>query len=135
MPHRPPQPFKLRACRFGGGIEKTEGQGDTPGFATTDIPYLEVARSGFKKLRMPRDHPKINQASLDMLQSWRANCDVQVLIYESHPDRPNLEEIARVTEYVVGYSCKGAKTTAEERDQIIAFIKGYVKRCVFLRRE
>ena len=77
---------------------------------------------GFKKLRLPRNHTRINQVSTDMLQSWRANCDVQILIYDSHPERPNIDEIARVTDYVVGYNCKGAKSAKEEKDQIIGII-------------
>ena len=122
----PPKPFKLRICRFGAGIEKTEGRGDTPGVELTDTPYFETARSGFRKLRMPRNDKHVNQVSAVMLQSWRANCDVQILIYDSHPDRPNLDEIARVMDYVVGYNCKGAKTAKEEKDQIIGIIKKYV---------
>lgn len=71
---------------------------------------------------MHRNHPKVYQCSTDMLSSWRANCDIQLFIYESDPMSPDLEEIARVTDYTVGYACKGAKTVKEERDQIAGFI-------------
>ena len=54
--------------------------------------------------------------SMDILQSWRANCDLQILIYSSDPDHPDPDDIARVTDYVVGYACKGNKTLKEERE-------------------
>ena len=49
-----------------------------------------------------------------MLQSWRANCDVQILLYDSNPKAPDISEISRVTDYVVAYSCKGNATLKEE---------------------
>jgi hypothetical protein len=52
-----------------------------------------------------------------MLQSWRANCDVQILIYNSDPKNPDLTDIARVTDYIVAYACKGNATMKEEREQ------------------
>lgn len=85
--------------------------------------YIEMSQNGFKKLRMPRNHHRVNQVSEDMLHSWRANCDLQVMIYESDPDCPDLNEIARVTDYVVGYACKGGSTAQEEKEQIKSFIK------------
>lgn len=63
---------------------------------------------------MPRNHARLNQTSIDMLRSWRGNCDVQILIYESHPDNPNIKEISRVTDYVVAYNTKGNSTQLEE---------------------
>jgi hypothetical protein len=54
---------------------------------------------------------------MDALQSWRGNCDVQILVYSSDPDFLDADDIARVTDYVVGYACKGNKTLKEEREQ------------------
>ena len=68
---------------------------------------------------MPRNHPRVNQTSSLMLQSWRGNCDVQLLIYDSNPKTPDISEIARVTDYVVAYSCKGNATLKEEIQQNI----------------
>ena len=65
---------------------------------------------------MPRNHSRINQTALSLLQSWRGNCDVQILIYDSNPDEPNLAEISKVTDYVVAYSCKGNATLREEME-------------------
>ena len=120
---RPPKPFKLRACKYGFGLECNEKKADTCGMELTDVPHIEISRSGFKKLRMPRNHSKAHQVSEDMLKSWRANCDVQILIYESDPEHPDLEELTAVTNYVVGYACKGGKTVQEEKDQTHNFIE------------
>jgi len=68
------------------------------------------------KLFMERNHSRVNQTSLDMLSSWRGNCDIQILIYESDPDTPDLREISRVTDYIVAYQCKGNTTYMEERE-------------------
>jgi hypothetical protein len=55
---------------------------------------------------------------MDTLQSWRGNCDVQILTYNCDPSEPDISEIARVTDYVVAYSCKGNATHTEEVQQI-----------------
>jgi hypothetical protein len=39
------------------------------------------------------------------------------LIYSSDPANPDADDIARVTDYVVGYACKGNKTLVEENEQ------------------
>ena len=96
---------------------------DTCGMELTDVPHIEISRSGFKKLRMPRNNSKLHKVSEDMLKSWRANCDVQILIYESDPEHPDLEELTEVTNYVAGHACKGGKTVQEEKDQIHNFIE------------
>jgi hypothetical protein len=53
-----------------------------------------------------------------MLQSWRANCDIQILIYNCDPKKPDVAEIARITDYVASYSCKGNATVKEEKEQL-----------------
>ena len=65
---------------------------------------------------MPRNHPWINQTSTTLLQSWRGNCDIQILIYDSPPNAVNIKEISKVTDYVVAYSCKGNTTLQEEKE-------------------
>lgn len=72
---------------------------------------------------MPRNHARLHQTSLDLLRAWRGNCDVQILIYDSDPDHPDPNDIARVTDYVVAYSTKGNKTLREEKQQTIHLIK------------
>jgi hypothetical protein len=57
-----------------------------------------------------------------LAHGWRANCDVQMLIYESNPDCPDPGDIARVTDYIVAYACKGVESLAEEREQTKSLI-------------
>lgn len=106
-----------RVCRVGAGKEKTPGGGDTPGFPLRKKPEISIDNKGSKKLFLERNHTRIVQCADNLLQAWRGNCDVQILIYESDPDCPDPAEIARVTDYVVAYSCKGNKTLKEEREQ------------------
>ena len=81
-------------------------------------PSVELDDNGNLKVYMPRNHPRrLNQTSSDMLQSWRANCDVQILMYDCDPKKPSVSDLARVTDYVVGYSCKGNTTSKEEKEQ------------------
>ena len=108
---------KKRLCKAGAGLEDTAGKCDTPGFPLCDHPEVKFDHRRAQKLFMPRNHNRINQTSLNLLQSWRGNCDIQVLIYNCDPRHPNIAEIARVTDYVVAYSCKGNTTIQEEREQ------------------
>ena len=54
-------------------------------------------------------------------QSWRANCDVQIILYNTDPKFPDLREISNVARYVVSYTCKGHLMVGQEKD-IISFI-------------
>ena len=54
---------------------------------------------------------------MDMLQSWRGNCDIQILVYNCDIKNPDIGEIAKVTDYVASYACKGNTTAKEERKQ------------------
>lgn len=107
-----------RFCRLGHGQEATPGKADTPGYdLRTNAALIQDSR-GFRKLELPRNHNRVIQSSLDLLQGWRANCDVQPILYESHPDHPDPSDIAKVTDYVVAYACKGNTSLAEEKTQI-----------------
>ena len=50
------------------------------------------------------------QSEMITLQSWRANCDVKLLIYETDPSYPDMNEISSVIDYIVSYTCKGHLT-------------------------
>ena len=52
------------------------------------------------------------------LQSWRANCDIQMLIYDCHPKHPDCDEISKVSDYIVGYNTKGNETLSQEKKRI-----------------
>ncbi len=115
-------PRKKRDCRCGAGREETEGKCDTPGFPLQETPSVQVDHKHSTKLYMPRNHKRVVQTSADLLQSWRANCDVQLLIFNSDPKNPDVMDIARVTDYIVAYSCKGNATMKEEKDHTKAMI-------------
>ena len=104
-------------CRCGCGEEATPGGGDTPGYPLTREAEVRYDHKHALKLYMPRNHSRVVQTSLDLLQSWRANCDIQLLIYNCDPKNPDIMDIARVTDYIVAYSCKGSITLKEEREQ------------------
>ena len=105
---------KKRFCKAGAGQEKDALKGNTPGFELTDVPIIKADHKKTTRLYMPRNHRRVNQSSMDLLQSWRGNCDIQLLVYNTNPKEPNIGEIARVTDYVVAYSCKGNATIQEE---------------------
>ena len=74
---------------------------------------------------MSRNHARVNQVSDVMLSSWRGNCDVQIFIYESNPEKPQYDKIARVTDYTVGYACKDGQKLKEEKEQLIGLTNMY----------
>ena len=104
-------------CKAGAGMETTFGKADTPGFPIQEKAAVRHDHRRSQKLFLPRNYKRVNQSSLLLLQSWRGNCDIQLLIYNSDPEHPSISEIARVTNYVVGYACKGNSTLKEEREQ------------------
>ena len=112
-----------RVCKAGCGMEKTKFKCDTPGFPLRETAEVKYDHKRSLKLYMPQNHARINQTSSHMLQSWRANCDVQLLIYSGDPACPDLNEISRVTDYVVAYSCKGNITWKEEKEQTKQLVK------------
>ncbi len=108
---------KKRVCKAGCGQEKDAGKCNTPGYPLTDSPEVKFDHKQSQKLYLPRNHGSLNQTSTDLLQSWRGNSDLQILVYDCDPKNPNISEIARVTDYIVAYSCKGNCTFKEEREQ------------------
>jgi len=66
------------------------------------------------------------QSSLFLLPQWRANCDVQLLLYESDPQNPDVYEMSKITDYVVSYACKGNATTETEVQALNTLIQRYV---------
>ena len=113
---------RCRICKLGAGVEKTPQKADTPGFPLSCTPSIVQDIRGFKRLQLPRNHQRIAQTSLLLSQSWRANCDVQILLYDSNPLHPDPEDVARATDYIVAYACKGVETLQEEKRQMIDLI-------------
>ena len=104
-------------CKVGCGREQNTGKGDTPGFPSRKKDCIEKDHRGITKVFLRRNHPRVNQTSLFALQSWRANCDVQVLLYKGDPNKPDIMEIASIVDYVIAYCNKGNATQKEELRQ------------------
>jgi len=81
----------------------------------TEHAEIKEDRKRSRKLHMPRNDNRLNQTSKHLLVSWRANCDVQILVHNCDPKNPDSSEISRVTDYVASYSCKGNCSLMEER--------------------
>jgi len=113
-----------RTCRCGAGEELTPGLGDTPGFpmVSKDEIYVDKTRGNIKFLRLKRSHARLKQTSTSMLQSWRANCDVAILLYNHNPYDVNPSDIAAISGYVTSYCTKGNATFQSERQSIAALI-------------
>ena len=115
---------RCRECRNGCGVEVTAGKGDTPGFHQYKFDTIEEDNARkIMFLRLKRDENKMKQTSISMLQSWRANCDVAIIVYDNDPVQVNAGDIARISGYVVSYATKGNKSYQSERDSIAALIE------------
>jgi hypothetical protein len=113
---------KNRYCRAGCGYEQTEGMCDTPGFPIQETNIIKLDCKGTKKLLLRRNNKRMIQTSVKVLQSWRSNCDIQLILYESDPTDPNLGELAKVTDYVVSYACKGNSTHEAEKQALLDIV-------------
>jgi hypothetical protein len=111
-----------RVCRSGCGVEADAGKCNTPGFKLRTSPKVVRDLRGFLRLDLQRKNRRIVQSSLALAYGWRANCDVQMLIYESNPDCPDPGDVTRVTDYIVAYACKGVESLTEEREQTKSLI-------------
>ena len=78
----------------------------------------------FMKLEMKRNHARFVQTPITMLRGWRGNCDIKILLYQSSTDSPDPVEIAKVTDYVVSYACKGNEKMQVEKDIMKDMIEG-----------
>ena len=110
---------KCRSCRFNFGTERTANTGDTPGQDFSAKPRIEKDSRGIEHLRLPRTQSRFtNQHSKPLLQAWRANADLQLIIYRSDPDVPDVGEIEAVSRYCVAYAGKRYQTTRQEKNAI-----------------
>jgi hypothetical protein len=115
-------------CRAGCGIERKPNSCETPGFGSTEIAQKIFDPRGFYRIHLPRTDKlylkqKLIQTSIPLVQSWRANCDMQFIMYtDNHEEFPNAEEIGRVTDYIVAYTCKGNESFLQEKQVAEALI-------------
>lgn len=122
MRHPKGHKSKNRICRAGAGTEVNKNMSDTPGFTLRNEPAIVRDHRGFFKLEMARNHLRMVQAPLSILRGWRGNCDFRILLYSSADGRPDAEEISTVTDYVIGYQCKGNETLKTERELLGEFV-------------
>ena len=114
-------------CRFEFGTEVTAGERDTKGKDFHEEAKIVKNHKGVEHFCMTRYYSKrVNQNSTSLLQAWRANADVQLLIYWSDPDLPDAGEIESVCRYVVAYAGKRYKISHLEINMIQDVILGYV---------
>lgn len=119
-----------RVCRVMRVRETELGKCDTPGFDLRDKSKIVTDDRGFRQFAMERRYSRrMVQNSGRLLQSWRANCDIRLLLYYSDPSRPDLKEIEEVCRYVVAYTGKGQKTSKKEKEAIHNLILRYVTYC------
>ena len=98
---------QARECRCGFGIETAFGEKDTEGKPLRNVPLVIQNKKGVSMLEMKRTNSRrVNQLSVPMLRAWRANCDIQLLLYNTNPLYPDITEIESVTRYVVAYTSK-----------------------------
>ncbi len=74
---------------------------------------------GISHFRMRRTQSAhLVQHSRSLLQGWRANCDIKLMLYYSNPNCPDISEIEDVCRYVVAYMGKRHSTRQEEKEAI-----------------
>ena len=116
---------KHRICRFGYGTEANPNKGDTPGKPNNPNATIEKDHKGVEHFLLPRlNSVRAVQHSRALIQTWRANADVQLLIYRSNPSIPDVGEIESVSRYLVAYAGKRYQTTKSEKDAIQNLILG-----------
>jgi hypothetical protein len=97
---------------------------DTPGMHPRKKAEIKRDLRGYDRVELPRKEGDrwVVQASMFLAQGWRANCDLQILLYDSDPDNPLPEDVGRVTDYIVAYQCKGNETYYQERKKMTDLI-------------
>ena len=108
-----------RTCRVHFGTESEFGKMDTKGLPHMPQSRIIIDKKGISHFRMKRTFSKrVVQHSRTLLRSWRANCDIKLLIYYSDPRCPDISEIEDVCRYVVAYTGKRHHTSQSEKDAI-----------------
>ncbi|EDO32927.1 predicted protein [Nematostella vectensis] len=89
-----------RVCRMEFGSEYHRGK------PKREEPDIVADHNGADRLEMARDHPRVVQHSRYNLQSWRANCDLSVILSNSPPDNPSTDDIIAIVDYLCAYACQ-----------------------------
>ena len=97
---------------------------DTSGFNLNNNAEIRRELNGTIKLALFRDSVRM----VPSLHIWRANGDVQLLLYQSNPRNPDLLEMSKVTDYFVSYACKGNLRMESEVNVLSSLVIRYVIR-------
>lgn len=117
---------QCRYCRAGCGVESEPGNGDTPGFKAQlfdVIEYDPIRKLRILSLKRPQNHVKAMSKS--MLQSWRANCDASIILYDTDVSKLCPQDIANISGYVVSYCTKGNVTYLQEQRSLARVIDDF----------
>lgn len=108
---------KRRVCKVGCGIEQNYNKQDTQGFPEVEKTVISRDARGFRKIQLRRSKwdKRTLQSSTFLSQCWRGNTDIQLILYEGDPKNIDPHELARITDYIVAYTCKGNENFLEER--------------------
>ena len=109
---------KGRWCNKTCTNEKTPGQGDTPGYRLRDSLCIVHDARGYMKLELPHNHLRIVQTSMFLLQGWRANVDIQLLLYKGNLESTSAEDVSQVSDDIISYICKGTETSIQEKSRM-----------------
>ena len=52
------------------------------------------------------------------MQGWRANVDIQFLLYDGTLDKTSVAEISQISDYIISYVCKGTETSVQEKNRM-----------------
>jgi hypothetical protein len=95
------------------------GKQDTQGLPHTTRSKIFIDRIGISHFKMRRTKSvRVVQHSRTLLQGWRANCDIKLLLYYLNPNCPDISEIEDVLRYMVSYTGKRHNTSQAEIDAI-----------------
>ena len=108
-----------RVCRVTGSSESEYGSKDTQGYQKRESAGILEDEKGIKHFQMRRTlSNRVVQHSKTLLQAWRGNCDIKLLLYFSDPSHPDIGEIEEVCRYIVAYTSKKHSTAKQEKNTI-----------------
>jgi hypothetical protein len=108
-----------QTCRSHYGTKTEFGKLDTPVIELIEKARIYRDMKGISQFRMRRTQSVcLVQHSRSLLQGWRANCDIKLLLYCSNLNCPDISEIEDVCRYVVAYMGMRYNTSQEEKEAI-----------------
>ena len=110
-------------CKVTNEIEVQPGARRTKGFTLREKPIITRDDRGFQKIELESNTTTILQSSLYLVRSWCANVDIQLLMYENSPENVDAKDIAKVTDYIVGYISKGYERQIVEKGVMMDIIQ------------